>query len=112
MKAYQIAMGRPVEDTPAIVLQADVANRLLACFNRLVDHLAPEPSKMVGTEYVAKKLGRVQKYISQMAREGRIPKECIVPGTGWGEGPYGFYRDRIDEWLENRVPYSKSSRGK
>jgi hypothetical protein len=68
---------------------------------RLADHLAPSPSALVGTPYVAHALGQTTTWVADMARKGTIPKGCVVPGTGTGK-PWKFYRDRIDAWLKSR----------
>jgi hypothetical protein len=68
---------------------------------RIADALAPEPADIVGTPYVAGKLGCTTVWIAEMVRSGEIPKCCIVPGTGNGK-PWKFYRAKIDRWLQSR----------
>jgi hypothetical protein len=75
--------------------------RRLAPLARLADSLAPPPREIVGTPYVAHRLGQTTTWIADLARQGRIPAKCVVPGTGNGK-PWKFYRQRIDDWLEAR----------
>ena len=76
-----------------MVLQ-DIAESL----RRLADAATPDPGEQVGTPYVAKRLGITPIYVGQMAREGKIPKSCVVHGTGDGK-PWKFLRERIDRWM-------------
>ena len=68
---------------------------------RIADQVAPEPGDVVGTPYLAQQLGCSVVWAAEMARNGQIPKSCIVPGTGNGK-PWKFYRRRIEEWLIKR----------
>jgi hypothetical protein len=70
-------------------------------FCRLADHLAPAPATIVGTPYVAQRLGCTTVWVAELVRNGEIPKHCIVPGTGRGK-VWKFYREKIDRWLESR----------
>jgi predicted DNA-binding transcriptional regulator AlpA len=83
-------------------------NRFLELFSgiagdirRIADAVAPTPPELVGTPYVAKKLGVTTTWIADLIRHGEIPASCLVPGTGNGK-PWKFYRARIDEWLASR----------
>jgi len=38
-------------------------------------------------------------WVAEMASEGRIPRGCIVPGTGEGK-VWKFHRAKIDYWIE------------
>lgn len=68
---------------------------------RIADHFDPPPADLVGTDYVAKKLGYKLDYVGEMARDGVIPDACKVPGTGHGK-KWQFYRKRIDRWIDSR----------
>lgn len=68
---------------------------------RIADHFDPPPPDVVGTEYVAGHLDCTKVWVSQMARDGEIPRDCIVPGTGNGK-PWKFRRSGIEEWLAGR----------
>jgi hypothetical protein len=72
-----------------------------ADLKRLADHFDPQPSDVVGTPYLADRLGCTATWIAQMVRSGEIPKGCIVPGSGKGR-QWKFYRGRIEEWLASR----------
>jgi hypothetical protein len=74
---------------------------LLEVATRVADQFAPEPADLVGTEYIARRLGCTTVWVAEMAREGGIPKQCIVRGTGKGK-PWKFHRRRIEEWLARR----------
>jgi hypothetical protein len=76
---------------------APVATSLI----RLADHLAPAPATVVGTPYVAERLGCTTVWVAELVRNGEIAKHCIVPGTGKGK-VWKFYREKIDRWLESR----------
>ena len=68
---------------------------------RIAAHIAPEPGGVVGTPFLAERLGCTVVWAGEMARDGRVPKSCIVPGTGCGK-PWKFYRMRIEDWLNKR----------
>jgi hypothetical protein len=75
--------------------------RIAAALERLADHLAPEPDNIVGTDYVARRMGCTPTHVTRLARDGSIPLSCVIPGCGDGR-PWKFLRDRIDRWLEVR----------
>lgn len=68
---------------------------------RLVDAIAPAPSAIVGTPYIASALGCTTVWVAEMVRLGQIPRDCVVPGTGNGK-PWKFNRSQVDEWLRSR----------
>lgn len=68
---------------------------------RIADHLCPPPDALVDTNYVAMKLGITKERISQIIKEGGIPKHCIVEGTG-NRKPWKFHRRSIDQWIRDR----------
>ena len=72
-----------------------------AASRRIADQVAPGPGDVVGTPFVANKLGCTVVWAGEMARKGQIPRSCIVAGTGNGK-PWKFYRERIEEWLNKR----------
>lgn len=74
---------------------------LLAVATRLAEHIVPEAADLVGTPFIAERLGCTTVWVSDMARNGVIPKACIVPGTGNGK-PWKFHRRRIENWLDKR----------
>jgi len=78
-----------------------VLENISASQKRLADHLAPAPSDIVDTPYIARHLGCTTQWIAQMVRSGDIPRGCIVPGSGKGR-QWKFYRCRIEEWLASR----------
>lgn len=69
---------------------------------RIADHFDPPPPDIVGTDYIAERMGRTSARISQMARSGKIPASCIVPARADSE-PWNFYRTHIDQWLATRT---------
>lgn len=69
--------------------------------HRIADHVAPAASSIVGTPYLAKQLDCSTVWAAEMARDGEIPKCCILPGTGNGK-PWKFYRSRVEEWINKR----------
>ena len=72
-----------------------------ADLKRIADHFDPQPADIVGTPYLANKLGCTSTWIAQMVRSGEIPKGCLVPGSGKGR-QWKFYRRRIEEWLASK----------
>jgi hypothetical protein len=68
---------------------------------RIADAVAPAPAAIVGTPYVANKLGCTTVWVAEMVRKGDIPRDCVVPGTGTGK-VWRFYRDKIDAWVAGR----------
>jgi hypothetical protein len=68
---------------------------------RIADALDPPPPDVVGSPYVAGRLGCTTVWVAEMARSGAIPASCVVPGTGNGK-PWKFHRERIDRWLAAR----------
>ncbi|APZ93275.1 helix-turn-helix transcriptional regulator [Fuerstiella marisgermanici] len=75
--------------------------RIATAIERLTEHLAPEPADIVGTPYLAQKLGCSSAWITQQIRDGQIPQACIVDGTGNGK-PWKFHRHKIDRWIRDR----------
>ncbi len=75
--------------------------RIAVALERIADHLAPGPENIVGTDYVAGKIGCTPTHVARMIRDGDIPLSCAVPGCGDGR-PWKFLRARIDNWLETR----------
>jgi hypothetical protein len=76
-------------------------NVLAYSAKRLSAHFAPTASEIVDSGYVAGKLGCTTTWVSEMTRAGRIPRKCVVPGTGNGK-VWKFYRRKIDAWMESR----------
>lgn len=68
---------------------------------RMADHFDPSPPDIIGTPYLAGKLGCTTVWIAEMIRSGLIPDNCIVPGTGNGK-PWKLYCGRIEAWLKSR----------
>jgi hypothetical protein len=72
-----------------------------ASLRQIAEAMAPEKPAKVGTSYVAGRLGLTTTRVAQMAADGTIPGDCIVPGTGNGR-LWKFHQDRIDSWLKSR----------
>lgn len=79
----------------------DDTHRMADALTRLADHFVPPPADIVDTTYVADRLGCSIEWISQQARQGLIPKSCLVEGTGNGK-PWKFRRHQVDDWIVNR----------
>lgn len=60
-----------------------------------------KPPELVGTPYVADRLGCTTVWVTELIRNGEIPVNCVVSGTGNGK-PWKFVRVRIEEWLKRR----------
>jgi hypothetical protein len=94
LDALEEVAGRPSSPTTAWEAMA----RSMA---RIADALAPPPPGVVDSVYVARRLGCTTTWIADQARNGDIPRRCIVAGTGRGK-PWKFHRESIDEWIESR----------
>jgi hypothetical protein len=68
---------------------------------RIADHFDPPPPDIVGSAYVASRLGCTTTWVADMVRRGEIPPHAVVPGTGNGK-PWKFFRSRIDSWITSR----------
>lgn len=94
----------PNRAAPTVELGRDTLSLLAgvqADLQRLADHLAPQPPDIVGTPFLANRLGCTPTWIAQMVRNREIPQSCIVPGSGKGR-QWKFYRKRIEDWLASR----------
>ncbi len=74
---------------------------MAADIKRIADKLDPPPASIVGSEYIAGRLGCTTTWVAEMCRKGDIPASCVVAGTGNGK-LWKFYRLKIDQWLETR----------
>ena len=72
----------------------------LNCLPLIAARVIPSPAEVVGSPYVAQRLGVTTVWVAEMARKGAIPKNCIVNGTGSGK-PWKFHREKIDRWIED-----------
>ena len=72
--------------------------RIADGLDRLIEVLVPKTEDLVGTEYIAKKLGVSKQWVGTMAGGGTIPKNCIAPKVSGGR-IWKFHRDKIDAWL-------------
>jgi hypothetical protein len=94
----EAAVGRPGGLAPADPGESVSIAENLA---RIADALAPAPADTVGSPYVARLLGCTTVWVAELARLGRMPKSCLVPGTGNGK-PWKFFRRDIDKWIAAR----------
>lgn len=72
--------------------------RIANGIERLIEVLVPKSADLVGTDYVASKLGVSKQWVGKMAEQGTIPKNCVAPKVSGGR-IWKFHRDRIDAWL-------------
>jgi hypothetical protein len=79
----------------------DALRNHTAAITSLVATLAPEVPDLVGTDYIARKLGVSKQWVGTMAERGDIPRTCITPKVSGGR-IWKFHRDRIDAWLRER----------
>jgi hypothetical protein len=98
-------LERPIPAAPGSVADLssfqDDLHRLAVGVERIADAIAPRPEDIVGTPYVAKRLGCTKVWIAEMVRNGQLPKSCLVTGTGNGK-PWKFHREAIEKWLASR----------
>jgi predicted DNA-binding transcriptional regulator AlpA len=97
----------PSLDDKLLVILSDMAANIKRIaematdVRRIADALDAAPAEIVGTPYVAQKLGVTTTWIADLIRKNAIPATCIVQGTGNGK-VWKFYRERIDEWIASR----------
>jgi hypothetical protein len=90
----------PPIQAPAAEIARHLA-QLVVEVRRIANVLDPPPPDIVDSVYVAGMLGCTTTWVADMARNGEIPRSCIVTGTGNGK-PWKFHRTRIDEWITRR----------
>ena len=95
------AIETSAEATRVLELFVAALEGIQAEQKRIADHFDPPPPDVVGTDYVAGRLDCTKVWASQMARDGEIPSNCVVPGTGNGK-PWKFRRSGIEKWLARR----------
>lgn len=82
----------------------DVAARLKSiepAVARIAEHFDPQKRGVVGTPYIAERLGVSVRWINDLIHKGEIPKGCFCPHTG--EGKYWrFWKEKIDEWIATK----------
>lgn len=74
---------------------------LIGEIRRIADALDPPPPDIVDSSYVAGRLGCTTTWVADLARQGKIPINCLVVGTGDGK-PWKFRRGAIDVWIVSR----------
>jgi hypothetical protein len=67
----------------------------------LVSTLAPPVPDLVGTDYIARRLGVSKQWVGAMAERGDIPRHCVAPKVSGGR-IWKFHRDKIEAWLRDR----------
>ena len=85
-------------DVINVVGTMEPMERIAYGIERLIEVLVPKTSELVGTDYVASRLGKTKQWVGKMAERGTIPKDCIAPKVSGGR-IWKFYRDKIDAWL-------------
>ena len=85
-------------DVINVVGTMEPMERIAYGIERLIEVLVPKTSELVGTGYVASRLGKTKQWVGKMAERGTIPKDCIAPKVSGGR-IWKFYRDKIDAWL-------------
>jgi hypothetical protein len=72
---------------------------LVAGIQRLADHVDPTPAGgLVGTNYLAERLGVTVKWAGQLAENGTVPADCVAVRGGDGR-QWRLYKDKVDAWL-------------
>jgi excisionase family DNA binding protein len=67
----------------------------------LVATLAPSVPDLVGTDYIARRLGVSKQWVGAMAERGDIPRQCVAPKVSGGR-IWKFHREKIEAWLRER----------
>ena len=81
-------------------IETEIAADIRTLLQRITEHFTPQ--EVVGTDYVANRLGCSSQYVSRMATEGNIPKACIKVSSGERRQRWKFFRSEIDRWIEGR----------
>jgi predicted DNA-binding transcriptional regulator AlpA len=84
-----------------LMSEHNVFHRIADALERIANRADPPPPEIVGTPYVAHRLGCTTAWITELIKSGQIPKHCLVEGTGNGK-PWKFHRRHIDEWIKKR----------
>jgi len=95
-----LRLAQAAEGLAASVSQVNMPE-VVSDVQRVLNDIAPPPSGVVGTEYVARSLGVSKTWVADLVRNGEIPASCIVPGTGNGRA-WKFYRSKLDRWMSDR----------
>lgn len=101
------AESHTFEERPMIASGNDFADLVDALRNHtaaitsLVATLAPEVPDLVGTTYVASRLGVSTTWVCRLADNGDIPKACMAPRLSGGR-IRRFFRDKVDQWLSEK----------
>lgn len=74
---------------------------IVAELRRIADHVDPPNLEVVGTSYVAERIGVTTKWVGDLVRTRKIPKFCICPKSGGGNY-WRFWKKQIDKWIEER----------
>jgi hypothetical protein len=99
--AFGTAHSNPPSGTDLLRPLLEVLPSIARDIRRIADRLDPPPAAVVGSRYVADRLGQTTTWVAEMARAGTIPAGCLVPGSGNGK-PWKFYRERIEAWIATR----------
>lgn len=94
------SLERIAGDTNIAALVAAL-NAQTHAIGSLVATLAPKMPELVGTDYLALRLGCTPQWVAKMAERGEIPKHCIAPKVSGGR-IWKFYREKLDAWLRDR----------
>lgn len=95
------------EENPMIASVSDITDLVVAlkdhtrAISSLVATLAPEVPDLVGTDYIARRLGVSKQWVGTMAERGDIPRNCIAPKVSGGR-IWKFHREKIEAWLRER----------
>lgn len=95
------------KENPMIASVSDITDLVVAlkdhtrAISSLVATLAPEVPDLVGTDYIARRLGVSKQWVGTMAERGDIPRNCIAPKVSGGR-IWKFHREKIEAWLRER----------
>jgi len=97
----QAQAGERIAQSLEKLIASSELTSVATSLRRLADRFAPAPTDVVGTPYVAGRLGCTTVWVAEMVRLGQIPLACVLPGTGNGK-PWKFHKAKIDAWLAAR----------
>jgi predicted DNA-binding transcriptional regulator AlpA len=86
---------------PRQAVEPGYVSDIRTSLQRIAEHFTPQ--EIVGTDYIANRLGCSSQYVSRMAKEGAIPKSCIKVSSGERRQRWKFIRSEIDRWIDERL---------
>lgn len=88
---------QPAVETPLLHVLVGIRDQIGRIGDMISDHVGPV-SEIVGTDYIAERIGLTTRMVCNYVRSGKIPSDCVADRGGDG-GLWKFHRRKIDAWL-------------